>query len=171
MAEPATDELVAEIHRLLGERGATVAVAESLTGGLLGGALTSVAGSSQTFRGGVIAYATELKGGLLDVDRDLLARFGAVHPNVAVAMAQGVRSRLDSAYGLAVTGVAGPDPQDGQPPGTVHLAVSGPDGDRVESRSLAGARDRVRQQTVREALALLRAILDEPRARNGKDPA
>jgi nicotinamide-nucleotide amidase len=154
------------VHRLLAERSATVAAAESLTGGLLGARLTDMAGSSATFRGGVVAYATELKAGLLGVPRDLLAAHGAVHADVAAAMARGVRDRLGATYGLAVTGVAGPEPQDGRPVGTVHLSVAGP-GSEVSSQSLrlptpAGGpavRSLVRESTVTYALDLLRRRL------------
>lgn len=111
--------------------GATLAVAESLTGGALAAAVVDVPGASRCFRGGVVAYATDLKAALLGVDPDLLARVGAVHPEVAAAMAEGVRVRLGATYGVATTGVAGPDPQDGHPPGTVFVAVAGPSGSQV----------------------------------------
>jgi nicotinamide-nucleotide amidase len=153
-----TAQLAADLHRALHTRGATIAVAESLTGGLLGAALTDLAGSSATFRGGVIAYATDLKSSVLDVDPALLRRHGAVHPEVAVAMARGAASRLGATFGLATTGVAGPDPQDGRAPGEVHVALSGPgvgrSGDRVVSLQLGGGRDDVRREAVRGALAL-----------------
>ncbi len=154
------------VHGLLAERGATVAVAESLTGGLLGAELTAMPGSSATFAGGVTAYATPLKHVLLGVPDDLLAAHGAVHPEVAAAMARGVRERLGASYGLAVTGVAGPDPQDGQPVGTVHVAVAD-SGGAVTTRSprlpvpADGARARgvVRAMTVVHALDLLRRVI------------
>ncbi|WP_250448154.1 CinA family protein, partial [Actinotalea sp. C106] len=115
----------------------TVAVAESLTGGALTDGLVTVPGASRCLRGGVVAYATDLKHELLGVDETLLSRDGPVHPDVARAMAQGVRVRLTADYGLATTGVAGPDPQGGRPPGTFHVAVAGPRG--VEVRSFAPA--------------------------------
>lgn len=154
------------VHRLLAERDATVAVAESLTGGLLGAELTAMPGSSATFAGGVIAYATPLKHALLGVPEDLLAAHGAVHPDVAAAMATGVRERLGATYGLAVTGVAGPDPQDGHPLGTVHIAVAD-FGGTVSTRTPAlpvpadGVRARgvIRQMTVVHALDLLRRVM------------
>jgi PncC family amidohydrolase len=118
-----------------------VAVAESLTGGLLGAALTEMPGSSGTFAGGVIAYATELKQRLLGVPADLLAAYGAVHPDVARAMAEGACRVLGSPYGLAVTGVAGPDPQDGRPVGTVYAAVAAAGGAAVAGTAgVVGAR-------------------------------
>jgi nicotinamide-nucleotide amidase len=154
------------VHGLLAGRGATVAVAESLTGGLLGAELTAMPGSSATFAGGVIAYATPLKHSLLGVPDDLLAAHGAVHPEVAAAMARGVRERLGATYGLAVTGVAGPEPQDGHPVGTVHVAVAD-SGGSVWTRSPGlpvaadGVRARVgvRHMTVVHALDLLRRVL------------
>jgi nicotinamide-nucleotide amidase len=154
------------IHGLLAERSATVATAESLTGGLLGARLTDMPGSSATYRGGVVAYATDLKAGLLDVPRDLLAAHGAVHADVATAMAKGVKERLGATYGLAVTGVAGPDQQDGHSVGTVHLSVAGP-GSELSKMSIQlptpGSGPRVRQvvrdATVTYALDLLRRRL------------
>ena len=138
----------------LGARGWSLAVAESLTGGLVSAALVDVPGASSVLRGAVVAYATDLKGSLLDVDRALLDARGAVDPDVAVAMARGVRARLGADVGLATTGVAGPDPQDGQPPGTVHVAVCTPDGVTVRSLQLAGDRALVRAQSVDAVLAL-----------------
>ncbi|GAA0364899.1 CinA family nicotinamide mononucleotide deamidase-related protein [Actinoallomurus spadix] len=154
------------VHRLLAARNATVAVAESLTGGLLGAELTGMPGSSATFLGGVVAYATPLKHSLLGVPADLLAAHGAIHPDVAAAMATGVRERLGASYGLAVTGVAGPDPQDGQPVGTVHIGVAeagGPPVVRSVRLPVAGdgerARGPIRRMTVVHALDLLRRHL------------
>ncbi len=160
--------LVRDLHRMLAARGASVAVAESLTGGLLGAALTETPGSSETFRGGVLAYTTAVKAQLLGVDPDLLAREGAVHPEVARAMARGVRERLTTTYGVATTGVAGPDPQDGHPPGTVHVAVAGPDGEQVGSHAWSGLdRAGVRREAVAAALALLRAAVAGQAGDNG----
>jgi nicotinamide-nucleotide amidase len=116
----------AEAVFALSERGQTVAVAESLTGGMVCAALIDVPGASAAVRGAVVAYATELKHRLLDVDGDLLARNGPVDPDVAAQMALGVRERLGADWGLATTGVAGPEPQDGVPPGRVYLAIAGP---------------------------------------------
>ena len=110
----------------LGEHGQTVAVAESLTGGMLCSALVEVPGASAVVRGGVVAYATELKHRLLGVDAGLLAAHGPVDPEVAAQMAHGVRELLGADWGLATTGVAGPGPQDGIAAGTVYVAVAGP---------------------------------------------
>lgn len=142
-------------HAALRGEGATLAVAESLTGGLLAAALVDVPGASATFRGSVTAYATELKASVLGVDEGLLAVHGPVHPLVARQMAEGVRRLLGATYGLATTGVAGPDPQDGQPVGTVHLALAGPGGSRVSSPRLSGDRATIRHGAVTAALELL----------------
>ncbi len=153
------DSLDVVVHRLLAARGATVATAESLTGGLTAGTLTDMPGASSTFRGAVVAYATELKAGLLGVDRTLLDQSGAVHPEVARQMAVGVRDRLGTTYGIATTGVAGPDPQDGQPVGTVYIAVAGPAGTRVAAPRTGTDRATIRRVTVVAALDLLRRVL------------
>jgi nicotinamide-nucleotide amidase len=143
------------VLRLLAERGATLAVAESLTGGLVAAALASVPGASRGFRGSVTAYATELKHRLLGVDAELLAARGAVDPLVARQMAEGVRDRLGADWGVSTTGVAGPEPQDGQPVGTVFVAVAGPGGSAVEALRLAGDRAAIRAASVQAALELL----------------
>lgn len=153
--------LAGQVIGLLRARGQTVAVAESLTGGLLGAALTAIPGASEAFRGGIIAYATELKAGLLGVPAGLLAARGAVDPDVAAAMAAGVRVRLGATAGAATTGVAGPDPADGKQPGTVHIAVSAGGPAVTRALALAGDRDDVRRQTVQEALRLLLDVLRE----------
>ena len=156
------DPRAEEVHRLLAAAGATVAVAESLTGGLLGATLTAIAGSSRTFRGGVIAYATDLKERLLDVPGPLLDAEGAVSAHVAAAMAAGVRNTLSATYGVALTGVAGPDPQDGNPPGTVYVAVAGPGDGQVRELTVAGDRQAVRAAAVDAAVDLLRDLLEHP---------
>lgn len=148
-----------EVVRLAREAGVTVSTAESLTGGLVSAALTDVGGASSAVRGGVVVYATELKAELAGVDEELLEREGAVHPEVARQLAEGVRRRLGTDYGVATTGVAGPDPQDGKAPGTVHVAVAGPAGTTVLSPVLWGDRDRIRAATVVHALELLRRAL------------
>lgn len=146
--------------RLLSERGQTVAVAESLTGGLLAAAFVRIPGVSAVFRGGVVAYATELKATLLGVPEDLLARYGPVHDGVAVAMAEGVRQRLGATYGLATTGVAGPGPSGGQPAGTVYVAVAGPAGAQPLRFAFTGTRLAIRRQTVVMSLKQLQSMLE-----------
>jgi nicotinamide-nucleotide amidase len=153
----------AEVVRLLTVRGGTLAVAESLTGGLVAAEITAVPGASKVFRGSVTAYATELKHRLLGVDETLLAARGAVDPEVAAQMAVGVRQALGADWGIATTGVAGPDPQDGQPVGTVFVAVDGPSritgdsarGGKVEALRLNGDRAEIRMESVRSVLGLL----------------
>lgn len=149
---------VLEIHRLLAQAGATVAVAESLTGGLLTAALTDPAGASAVVRGGLVVYATDLKSGLAGVDMQLLAERGAVDPDVAAALAQGARDRLGATFGIGVTGVAGPDPQDGKPVGTVFGSVAGPDVSAsavIGAWTLGGGRAEIRDAAVARCITLL----------------
>jgi PncC family amidohydrolase len=153
--------LAQEVIDLLRARGDTIAVAESLTGGMLAAALTEIPGASAAFRGGVVAYATGLKAALLGVPAALLDRHGAVHPEVARAMADGVASRLSATVGAATTGVAGPDPQDGQPVGTVYIAVSAGGDTTVRSLALSGGRHQIREATVEQSLDLLICKLRE----------
>ncbi|WP_030542748.1 CinA family protein [Streptomyces albus] len=149
-------------------RGETLAVAESLTGGLVAAELTGVPGASRVLRGAVTAYATDLKHTLLGVDGALLAERGAVDAEVARQMAGGVRRLLGADWGIATTGVAGPDPQDGQPVGTVYVAVAGPAG-TVRSRLLRPAGDRagIRRESVGGVLGMLREeLVGNARAQN-----
>ncbi|WP_188986290.1 CinA family protein [Saccharopolyspora thermophila] len=143
---------VAALLDALRRRGETVATAESLTAGLVAAALTDVPGASDVVRGGLVVYATDLKAELAGVDRDLLAQHGAVHPRVAEMLADGARRRCGAHWGLGLTGVAGPDPQDGVMPGTVHLGFAGPGGVEVRSVRLDGDRYSVRAAAVRVAL-------------------
>ncbi|WP_432101528.1 CinA family protein [Streptomyces sp. WAC 04229] len=153
----------ADVVRLLTVRGETLAVAESLTGGMVASEITSVPGASKAFRGSVTAYATELKREILGVDGSLLAARGAVDAQVAAQMAAGARKFLGADWGIATTGVAGPDAQDGQPVGTVFVAVDGPSGaadgsaggGKVEALRLNGDRAEIRMESVRSVLALL----------------
>ncbi|GAA1259684.1 CinA family protein [Kitasatospora nipponensis] len=146
--------LAERVHAELRGLGATLAVAESLTGGLLAAQLVDVPGASQTFRGSVTTYATELKASLLGVDEGLLAVHGPVHPVVARQMAEGVRRLLGADFGLATTGVAGPEPQGGQSVGTVHLGFAGPGGTLTRSPRLSGDRATIRRTAVSGALEL-----------------
>lgn len=152
---PSVDELVERAHAALRATGRTVATAESLTGGLIAAALTSTGGSSATFRGGLVVYATDLKAALAGVSADLLARRGAVDPDVAAGLAEGARDRLGASFGLGITGVAGPAPQDGKAVGTVFLALAGPGGTVVRELSLDGDRAAIRDAAVHAALSLL----------------
>ena len=153
-------ELMA-LQRELVDRGDTVAVAESLTGGLLAAVLTGTPGASAVIRGGLVVYATDLKASLAGVDAELLADRGAVDPDVARQLAAGARRRLGATWGIGVTGVAGPDPQDGRPVGTVFVAVAGPDAIRDDAARHSGDRDEVRAAAVRQAVRLLRSAVRE----------
>lgn len=153
--------LAADVVDALRSADATVATAESLTGGLLCATLVSVSGASDVVRGGIVAYAPGLKTDLLGVDAQLIAQHGTVTPEVAVLMAEGVRDRLGATYGLSTTGVAGPGPSEDKPAGTVHIAVAGPDGTWTTRLELAGDRDTIRTQTVDALLSWLVARLGE----------
>lgn len=142
----------------------TIAVAESLTGGLLIGELIRVPGASRVVLGGVVAYNTELKATLLGVDPDLLAQHGPVHPDVAAAMADSVRAVCavggrPAAIGIATTGVAGPDQQDGHPAGTVFLGFARGDMATAVGIRLTGDREAIRRGCVSESLTRLLAML------------
>ncbi|MFJ3901155.1 CinA family protein [Streptomyces sp. NPDC090025] len=165
--------VAARVLEQLALRGATLAVAESLTGGLVAAELTGVPGASKTFRGSVTAYATPLKERLLGVDGALLAARGAVDAEVALQMAAGVRAALGADWGIATTGVAGPEPQDGQPVGTVYVAVSGPSADagptgKVAALRLSGDRAEIRRESVRSVLELLSGLLADERTENAR---
>ncbi|MEU4739823.1 CinA family protein [Actinosynnema sp. NPDC023658] len=152
----------ADVVEALRARGETVATAESLTAGMVTVELTSVPGSSAVVRGGLVVYATDLKHALAGVDAALLAEHGAVHPEVARQLAAGARERCGATWGLGLTGVAGPDPQDGVAPGTVHLGLSGPSGTSVRTLTLGGDRDEVRRRSTSAVLDLLREHLKIP---------
>lgn len=140
-------------------RGWTIGVAESLTGGAVAAALVDVPGASQVLRGAVVAYATDLKASLLGVDPGLLAARGAVDPDVALAMAAGVRAAAGADVGLATTGVAGPDPQDGVRPGVSFVAVETPQGGVVRCIEVSGDRATVRSGAVDAVLGLALEVL------------
>lgn len=144
---------------LLKQRGETLATAESLTGGLVAATIVDVPGASAVFRGGFVAYATELKGALVGVPHDLLEARGPVDPDVALALARGARERCGADWGLATTGVAGPDPQDGKPVGRVYVAVSGPGVSQVRELTLDGDRPAIRAGSVTAVLVLLEDTL------------
>lgn len=150
-----------EVLAALKARGATVAVAESLTGGLLTATLTAPAGASVVVRGGLVVYATDLKAALAGVPAPLLEAQGPVSPDVAAALAAGARDRLGATYGLSLTGVAGPDPQGDTPVGTVFVGVAGPGGGEVRRLALTGDRAGIRTASVRAALALLAERLSD----------
>jgi nicotinamide-nucleotide amidase len=152
---------LADLHEQLQQRHQTVGVAESLTGGLVAAALTTTPGASLSFRGGLVVYATDLKASLAGVDQQLLADRGPVDAAVAEALARGARDRLGATWGLGITGVAGPDPQEGQAVGTVFIAVVGPGTETVAQHDFAGDRNMIRLQTVEEAVRLLSAAVED----------
>lgn len=154
------DPLAASAIAALVARGETLATAESLTGGLIGAALTTVPGSSAAYRGGLVTYATDLKHSLAGVPFDVLRRYGVISPETATAMASGVRAATGSDWGLAATGVAGPDPQEGHQPGEVWIGLAGPGFPATASRvDLDGDRDLVRTRAVSAALAWLDGVV------------
>jgi nicotinamide-nucleotide amidase len=152
------------VVRALTARGETVAVAESLTGGLVVAELVGVPGASAVVRGGVVAYVTPVKASVLGVDAALLAERGAVDPEVARQMADGVRRALvvdgvAATWGISTTGVAGPDPQDGKPVGTVFVGIATAAGAEAVELHLDGDRAAIRSGVVSELLTRLRSRL------------
>lgn len=165
MSDLTGDDLAARLITRLTAEGLTIAVAESLTGGLLSAELVRPAGASAVVLGGVVAYSTELKHTLLGVDDALLAAHGPVHPDVARQLARNVRDRLAVAgraadIGIATTGVAGPDSQGGHEPGVVFLGLSFAGETFVRELRLAGSRSEIRAETVRLALRWLEEALE-----------
>lgn len=151
------DPVEAAVVQLLAAKGQTVATAESCTGGLVAQRITDIAGSSAVFLGGVVAYSNEAKTDLVSVPVELIASVGAVSKEVAVALAEGARTRFGTTYGIGVTGIAGPDggtPE--KPVGTVWLAVSYPGGCDVERAHFIGSRPIVRTRSAQTVLNMLR---------------
>ena len=157
-------ELATRVHLLLRAGGHTVATAESLTGGRLAALLTDTPGASQTFLGGVVTYATELKRSLLDVSQEVIDSVGVVSAECAEAMATGMKALAGATYALATTGVAGPEPQEGKPAGTVYVGIAGPGLVTSVRLQLSGDRQAIQAQTCEQALGELEAVLrrEEP---------
>jgi len=154
------DTLQSVIGKHLQERHRSLAVMESLTGGLLSSALTDEPGSSKTFIGGVVTYSAELKV-QLGVPQEIVDQYGVISVETARAMAHAIRERLSADYGLGITGVAGPDSQEGKPVGTVHIAVAGPDGVVTGmGPGWRGSRADQKRLAVNAALNLLRLYLE-----------
>lgn len=150
------------VEGLLREKGMTIGVAESCTGGLMAKRLTDVAGASQVFLGGIVSYTNQVKAGMLHVPQHLLDQFGAVSPEVALAMAEGARKALGCDIALATTGVAGPDKDDwDNEVGTMFVAIATPDGTHVRPLKLGSrpVRARLRTQTAHHAFDLARRYL------------
>ena len=157
------DVEAAEALALLREAGATLATAESLTGGRLAAAVTAVPGASESFLGGFVTYATDLKESLLGVPHEVVERYGVVSAECARAMATGCRTVTGASYGVATTGVAGPDEQEGKPVGTVFVGLSGPAGETVLAMELLGDRPAIQDRACREALSALSGIVRSDR--------
>jgi nicotinamide-nucleotide amidase len=157
--ERSVAEIVLDLCR---ERGLTLATAESCTGGLVAARLTSVPGSSDVFRGSVVAYADEVKAGELGVEQAVLDERGAVSPEAAAAMARGARQRLGADVAVAVTGVAGPGGgTEEKPVGLVFLHAVGPGGEKARRIDLPGDREMVRGRATAAALHLVRRLLTQ----------
>lgn len=169
MNEDDVATLARHVVAALRARHETVATAESLTGGLLCAALVDVPGASAVVRGAVVAYAPEVKVDRLGVESALVEAHGTVDARVAAQMAAGVRETLGASWGLATTGVAGPDPSEGKPVGTVHVALHGP-GERLVSLALdlAGDRGEIRRSTVAATLRALAGTLGEEADASGR---
>jgi len=151
--------MAASLHAELLRRSATIAAAESLTGGDLSSLMTATPGASQTYRGGVVAYATVVKRDVLGVSEETLASHGAVSAECASEMASGVRAMLGADYAVSTTGVAGPADQEGKAVGLVYIAVAGPDGVVTKQVHLDGDRAQIRAQACVEALVAAMATL------------
>ena len=160
--------MAARVLETLAGRGETLATAESLTGGLLSARLTDVPGASRSFVGGVVSYATRVKVSLLGVPPEVVQEHGVVSEECALAMARGVRDGLDATWGLATTGVAGPDQQEGRAVGTVWVAIAGPAGATARLLGLGGDRAAIRRTSCDAVLELLAQELgSEPTATAG----
>ena len=154
MGSPAEDLL----HELQ-DRGATVATAESLTGGKVAARLTAVPGASSAFAGGVVSYQTHVKVDVLGVPEEVVDRHGVVSAECAVAMAEGVRRLLGTTYGVSTTGVAGPGPQEDKAVGTVFVGVAGPERSESYELALDGDRFVIQESTVDRAVSVLREMI------------
>jgi PncC family amidohydrolase len=152
-------DLLKRVHLVLRASGSTVATAESLTGGRLAVALTDTPGASETYLGGVVTYATELKASVLDVAESIIEEHGVVSPECAKAMASGVRALTGATFGVSTTGVAGPTDQEGKPPGTVFVGIAGPGLVEAVALELSGKRQQIQDRTVREALEAFEGVL------------
>ncbi len=146
----------ADVVDLLRQRGATLATAESLTGGRLAALVTEVPGASAVYLGGVVSYATDFKVDVLGVPAAIVEQYGVVSGECARAMAHGARRLTGASYAVSTTGVAGPDLQEGKPVGTVYVALVGADGSEVIlGMELTGDRSAIQDRTCREALAAI----------------
>ena len=158
-------ELAARLQAIAISQSVTVGTAESCTGGLVGHSITSIPGSSAYYIGGVVSYSDALKERLLGVPQGAIERHGAVSAQVAMAMAHGVRDRTGCDYGVAVTGVAGPDGgSEAKPVGLTYVATAGPGGDEVQRRVWTGGRDANKEDSAAMALEMLRRVIEAAEA-------
>lgn len=159
LAEETVESLASRAVRAASAAGLSLGTAESLTGGALAAAIVSVPGASAAFEGSVVSYSHAVKQRVLGVEAELLERTGAVSAEVAEAMASGARTALGIDVAVSTTGVAGPEPHDGQPVGTVWLGAAGPRGLSSRLLRLEGDREQIRRLSVRAALEMLVEIL------------
>lgn len=158
---PRPQVVAATLHAELVRRNATLATAESVTGGALGSLLTAAPGASDTYLGGVVTYATALKRSLLGIGDDTVSADGVVSARCAVEMAAGVRRLCKADYAISTTGVAGPSQQEDKPVGLVYVAVAGPDGVTTRELHLTGDRAAIRESAVLEAMSAAIAAITE----------
>lgn len=154
----------ADVVELLDAHGLTLATAESLTAGAVAARVADISGASRVLRGGVVAYQNDIKADVLGVDPTRLESHGAVDEQVSIQMADGARRRLGAAVGVATTGVAGPQPHQGQPVGTVWIAVTTAEAQRASLCHFYGDRAAVRQASVDAALNLIVDVVGEDSA-------
>ena len=147
-------ELASSLIKKLQENNLTIAVAESLTGGLVAASLTEIPGASQVFKGSITAYADEIKQKVLNVNKETILKFTSISEQVALEMAINVRTIMKSDIGISTTGVAGPEKSAGFAPGLVFVAISIGDHNMCQKLEITGDRSKIRNQTVQEILQL-----------------
>lgn len=171
IAGKSTFELCRELVSVLSARRETLAVCESLTAGLCAARIADVPGASAVLRGGFITYATDLKESLAGVSTATVEDHGVVSAQCVREMACGAQRRCDASWGLSLSGVAGPDSQDGHPAGTVFIGLAGPEGIRAVraggEEGLKGSRHEIREQAVRQAIGLLLLSIKEAQTADG----
>ena len=147
-------ELASSLIKKLQENNLTIAVAESLTGGLVAASLTEIPGASKVFKGSITAYADEIKQNVLNVNKETILKFTSISEQVALEMAINVRTIMKSDIGISTTGVAGPEKSAGFAPGLVFVAISIGDHNMCQKLEITGDRSKIRNQTVQEILQL-----------------
>jgi nicotinamide-nucleotide amidase len=147
-------ELASSLIKKLQEKNLTLAVAESLTGGLVAASLTEIPGASKVFKGSITAYVDEIKQNVLEVNEETILKFTSISEQVALEMAINVRTIMKSDIGISTTGVAGPEKSAGFAPGLVFVAISIGDHNMCQKLEITGDRSKIRNQTVHEILQL-----------------